>query len=137
VTVLFCDLVGSTALAERLGPDLMHDLLSRFFELALAEVHRYEGTVNQFLGDGIMALFGAPIAHEERPPGGTAIGIRRRLRRAGPTSGCPKGRGCPFGWAAPGRWLSAESATTFAWTTPPWATYYQPGRTARSPIRPS
>ena len=50
VTVLFCDLVGSTALAERLGPDLMHDLLSRFFELALAEVHRYEGTVNQFLG---------------------------------------------------------------------------------------
>ena len=43
----------------------MHDLLNRFFELALAEVHRYEGTVNQFLGDGFMALFGAPIAHED------------------------------------------------------------------------
>ena len=65
VTVLFCDLVGSTALAERLGPDAMHDLLNRFFELALGAVHRYEGTVNQFLGDGFMALFGAPIAHED------------------------------------------------------------------------
>jgi class 3 adenylate cyclase/tetratricopeptide (TPR) repeat protein len=65
VTVLFCDVVGSTALAERLGPDAMHDLLNRFFELALGAVHRYEGTVNQFLGDGFMALFGAPIAHED------------------------------------------------------------------------
>lgn len=65
VTVLFCDLVGSTALAERLGPETMHSLLNRFFELALGEVHRYEGTINQFLGDGFMALFGAPIAHED------------------------------------------------------------------------
>ncbi len=65
VTVLFCDVVGSTGLAERLGAEAMHGLLSRFFELALAEVHRYEGTVNQFLGDGFMALFGAPIAHED------------------------------------------------------------------------
>jgi class 3 adenylate cyclase/tetratricopeptide (TPR) repeat protein len=65
VTVLFCDLVNSTALAERIGPDRMHALLSRFFETALAEVHRYEGTVNQFLGDGFMALFGAPLAHED------------------------------------------------------------------------
>ena len=65
VTVLFCDLVGSTSLAERLGPDAMHDLLNRFFETALAEIHRYEGTVNQFLGDGFMALFGAPLAHED------------------------------------------------------------------------
>src|SRR5205807_7057525 len=65
VTVLFCDVVNSTTLAERLGPDEMHALLSRFFELALGEVHRYGGTVNQFLGDGFMALFGAPVAHED------------------------------------------------------------------------
>ena len=65
VSVLFCDLVSSTALAERLGADTMHALLSRFFELALAHVHRYEGTINQFLGYGFMALFGAPIAHED------------------------------------------------------------------------
>jgi class 3 adenylate cyclase/tetratricopeptide (TPR) repeat protein len=65
VTVLFCDITNSTPLAERLGPEAMHDLLRRFFDVALAQVHRYEGTVNQFLGDGFMALFGAPLAHED------------------------------------------------------------------------
>ncbi|HEX2304597.1 MAG TPA: AAA family ATPase, partial [Gaiella sp.] len=47
------------------GPEEYHRVVDRFFALALAEVHRYEGTVNQFLGDGFMALFGAPIAHED------------------------------------------------------------------------
>src|SRR5262249_36547784 len=61
VTVLFCDITNSTALAARIGEEQMHALLSRFFELALEAVHRYEGTVNQFLGDGFMALFGAPV----------------------------------------------------------------------------
>ena len=65
VTVLFCDIVNSTGLAERLGAEQMHTLLNRFFERALSEVHRYEGTINQFLGDGFMALFGAPVAHED------------------------------------------------------------------------
>jgi class 3 adenylate cyclase len=81
VTVLFCDIVGSTALAERLGAEAMHGLLDRFFELALAEVHRYEGTINQFLGDGFMALFGAPIAHEDhaRRAVMAAVTLQRRL----------------------------------------------------------
>jgi len=81
VTVLFCDLVSSTALAERLGPDRMHALLRIFFERALGEVHRYEGTVNQFLGDGLMALFGAPIAHEDHARRAllAAVAIRRAL----------------------------------------------------------
>lgn len=65
VTVLFCDMVRSTALAEELGAEGMHGLLNRFFETALGEIHRYEGTINQFLGDGFMALFGAPLAHED------------------------------------------------------------------------
>ena len=55
---LFCDLPDSVGLARRLGPERMHALLNRFFELALHAVHRYGGTVNQFLGDGLMALFG-------------------------------------------------------------------------------
>ena len=59
VTVLFCDIANSTPLAERVGPERMHALLNGFFELALAEIHRNEGTINQFLGDGFMALFGA------------------------------------------------------------------------------
>lgn len=81
VTVLFCDLVGSTALADRLGPETMHLLLNRFFETALGEVHRYEGTINQFLGDGFMALFGAPIAHEDHARRAVlaALGLLKRL----------------------------------------------------------
>jgi class 3 adenylate cyclase len=65
VTVLFCDLRNSTAIAEKIGAEAMHGLLSRFFELAMDDIHRYEGTVNQLLGDGFMARFGAPIAHED------------------------------------------------------------------------
>lgn len=82
VTVLFCDLVGSTALADRLGPETMHLLLNRFFELALGEIHRYEGTINQFLGDGFMALFGAPIAHEDHARRAVlaALGLIAQLR---------------------------------------------------------
>jgi class 3 adenylate cyclase len=65
VSVVFCDIVRSSALAAELGPEEFHLVIDRFFQAALAEVHRYEGTVNQFLGDGFMALFGAPIAHED------------------------------------------------------------------------
>src|SRR6476619_436736 len=55
--------------------------MNRAFELMLGEVHRYEGTVNQFLGDGIMALFGAPIAHEDHAQRAVhaALGIRGAL----------------------------------------------------------
>jgi class 3 adenylate cyclase len=53
VTVLFADVSGFTALSERLDPEEVHRLMARAFDLILAEVHRYEGTVNQFLGDGI------------------------------------------------------------------------------------
>ncbi len=82
VTVLFCDIANSTRLAERMGAEAMHALLQRFFGLSLEEVHRYEGTVNQFLGDGFMALFGAPIAHDDDARRGVlaALGIRRLLR---------------------------------------------------------
>src|SRR5215470_18111740 len=81
VTVLFVDVAGFTSLSERLDPEEVHRLMSRAFDLMLAEVHRYEGTVNQFLGDGIMALFGAPIAHEDhaRRAVHAALGIGRAL----------------------------------------------------------
>jgi class 3 adenylate cyclase/tetratricopeptide (TPR) repeat protein len=82
VTVLFCDIANSTELAARVGAEAMHTLLNRFFELALAEVHRYEGTINQFLGDGFMALFGAPVAHEDHARRAllAAVGLQQRLR---------------------------------------------------------
>ena len=65
VTVLFCDIVNSTPLTERLGPEGMRDLVHGFLGSSLAEVHRYGGTAPQFTGDGFMALFGAPLTHED------------------------------------------------------------------------
>jgi class 3 adenylate cyclase len=82
VTVMFCDIANSTHLATRLGAEAMRALLNRFFEMALAEIHCYEGTINQFLGDGFMALFGAPIAHEDHARRAllAASSIQQRLR---------------------------------------------------------
>ena len=65
VTVLFADVKGSMELAEQLDPEQWHTILDRFFAILTDGVHRFEGTVNQYTGDGIMALFGAPIAHED------------------------------------------------------------------------
>jgi class 3 adenylate cyclase/tetratricopeptide (TPR) repeat protein len=81
VTVLFADLRDSTPLGERLDPEEMHALMDRCFGLILEQVHRYEGTVNQFLGDGVMALFGAPIALEAAPRRAVlaALAIQRAL----------------------------------------------------------
>lgn len=65
VTVLFVDIQGSTELAGALDPEEFHSVMDGAFQMMLDAVHRWEGTVNQFTGDGIMALFGAPIAHED------------------------------------------------------------------------
>src|SRR6266446_4740864 len=65
VTVLFADIKGSTELIEGLDPEAAQQLLDPALHHMIDAVHRYEGTVNQVLGDGIMALFGAPIAHED------------------------------------------------------------------------
>jgi class 3 adenylate cyclase/tetratricopeptide (TPR) repeat protein len=82
VSVLFCDIVRSTALAAKLGPEEFHLAIDRFFGVVLTEVHRYEGTINQFLGDGFMALFGAPIAHEDHARRAVlaALGIMARAQ---------------------------------------------------------
>jgi len=82
VTVLFADVAGFTTLAERLDPEDVHRIINRCFELITAEVHRFEGTINQYTGDGVMALFGAPIAHEDSPrrAAHAALGIQNALR---------------------------------------------------------
>ena len=67
VTVMFTDVSGFTAMSERLDPEEVHTIMDRAFEIILGAVHGFEGTINQFLGDGVMALFGAPIAHEDHP----------------------------------------------------------------------
>jgi class 3 adenylate cyclase len=83
VTVLFCDIVQSTRLAELLGPEQMHELLDRALKIMADAVRRYEGTVNRFLGDGLMALFGAPLAIENNALRAVeaAIAIRKAVKR--------------------------------------------------------
>jgi class 3 adenylate cyclase len=65
VTVLFADVKSSMELAEQVDAEEWHRILDCFFQILADGVHRFEGTVNQYTGDGIMALFGAPIAHED------------------------------------------------------------------------
>src|SRR5881296_2592019 len=81
VTVLFADVVRSMELAERVDPEEWHRLLDRLFRILAGGVHRYEGTINQYTGDGIMALFGAPIAHEDHAQRAcaAALGLAREL----------------------------------------------------------
>jgi len=82
VTVLFADVKGSMELAEQLDPEAWHAILDRFFAILTDGVHRFEGTVNQYTGDGIMALFGAPITHEDHAQRAclAALHLRDRLR---------------------------------------------------------
>ena len=81
VTVMFTDVSGFTAMSSRLDPEDVHEIMDRCFEIVLDAVHRYEGTVNQFLGDGVMALFGAPIAHEDHAHRGlrAALAVQEML----------------------------------------------------------
>jgi class 3 adenylate cyclase/tetratricopeptide (TPR) repeat protein len=83
VTVLFADVKGSMELAEQVDPEEWHGILDRFFQILADGVHRFEGTVNQYTGDGIMALFGAPIAHEDHAQRAcyAALNLRDELRR--------------------------------------------------------
>lgn len=93
VTVLFCDVADSTQMSERLGAERMHGVLNAFFDMALEHVHRLEGTVNQFLGDGFMALFGAPIAHEDHARRAvlTALAIRDQIALRSSELALPEG----------------------------------------------
>jgi len=81
ITVLFTDVSGFTALSEKLDPEEVRTLMNSCFEIIIEEVHRYEGTINQFTGDGVMALFGAPVALEDHPHRtvSSALAIQRSL----------------------------------------------------------
>jgi class 3 adenylate cyclase len=83
VTVLFADLKGSMELLGDRDPEEARQLLDPVLERMMLAVHRYEGTVNQVLGDGIMALFGAPIAHEDHAVRAcyAALAVQEAIRR--------------------------------------------------------
>jgi len=83
VTVMFCDMEGFTSLVENLGPEEAYTIMDQVYEILIHKVHDYEGTVNEMTGDGIMALFGAPIALEDAPQRAirSALAIHREMVR--------------------------------------------------------
>ena len=94
--MLFADLKDSTEFIRGLDPETAQQLLDPALYIMMDAVHRFEGTVNQVLGDGIMALFGAPIAHEDHALRGctslalsTPTSVPRMPRRPKPTTSRP------------------------------------------------
>ena len=85
VTVLFADVADYTALSEKLDPEEVHQIMDGCFKILMDEIHKYEGTINQFTGDGVMALFGAPVAHEDHAQRAchAAIAIQKALGNFG------------------------------------------------------
>src|SRR5262245_53106368 len=75
VRVMFCDLVGSTVLAERLEAEDLRDVIRGYYDACAASIQRWEGHVAQYLGDGILAYFGYPTAHEDDAERGVRAGL--------------------------------------------------------------
>ena len=125
VTVLFADLKGSTELIRDLDPEAARQLLDPALQRMMDAVHRYEGTVNQVLGDGIMALFGAPVAHEDHAVRAcyAALAMQATMQPlcgGGPPH--PRPGDPDRGWGSTrGKWWCGRLAMTCTWTTPPWA----------------
>jgi class 3 adenylate cyclase/tetratricopeptide (TPR) repeat protein len=80
VTVLFCDVTGSTAVGERLDPETLRRVMARYFETARGVIERHGGTVEKFIGDAVMAVFGVPVVHEDDAL--RAVRAASELRRA-------------------------------------------------------
>jgi hypothetical protein len=85
VTVLFADVADYTAMSEKLDPEEVHQIMDGAFKILMDEIHKYEGTINQFTGDGVMALFGAPVSHEDHAQRAcyAALCIQKTLRKYG------------------------------------------------------
>jgi class 3 adenylate cyclase len=121
-------------LAEQVDPEEWHRILDRFFEILTEGVHRFEGTVNQYTGDGVMALFGAPLAHEDHAHRAcyAALTMQEGIRRYGDQTREREGVHvlARVGLHS-GEVVVGTSATTCAWTTRRRAKWWA------SPPRPS
>ena len=114
VSVLFCDLVGFTAASDGADPEEVQAALSPYHARARSEIERFGGTVEKFIGDAVMAAFGAPVVHEDDPERAVRAGLAllaavqdlnaahrsgsggaggRRDGRGGGVDGCPPGAG--------------------------------------------
>src|SRR5262249_45379132 len=96
VTVLFADIKGSMQLLADRDPEEARQILDPVLEMMMEAVHRYEGTVNQVMGDGIMALFGAPLAHEDHAVRACYAAVRMQQRLAQYGDDLQRSRGIPL-----------------------------------------
>ncbi len=85
VTVLFADVAGYTSLSEKLDPEDVHKIMEGCLQIMMEAIHKYEGMINQFTGDGVMALFGAPLTHEDHAQRAcySALAIQKDLAEYG------------------------------------------------------
>ena len=75
ITMLFCDVKGSTAAAEKVDPEIWTDIMNGVFEFMIRPIYKYEGFVPRLMGDAILAFFGAPITHEDDPQRAVLAGL--------------------------------------------------------------
>jgi len=94
VTIVFADLTASTEMAARLDPEDLARVLKPFFEAMVAEIERFGGTVEKFIGDAIVAVFGAPVAHEDDPERAVraALAMQARLAALAPELAASSGQ---------------------------------------------
>ena len=122
---MFCDMEGLYSLSEKLGPEEAYAIMDQVYEILIHKVHDYEGTVNEMTGDGIMALFGAPIALEDAPQRAirSAMAIHREMTRFSDRMKQEKGtshRSRCGSASTPVRWSWAPWAMTSGWSSRPW-----------------
>ena len=75
ITMLFCDVKGSTAAAEKVDPETWTEVMNGVFEVMIRPIYKYEGLVPRLMGDAILAFFGAPITHEDDPQRAVLAGL--------------------------------------------------------------
>ena len=124
ITVLFADIKDSTELIKGLDAEAAQQLLDPALHRMMDAVHRFEGTVNQVLGDGIMALFGAPIAHEDHALRACYAALAMQAAMRDYTDAVRRTHGLELRMRVglnPAKSSSAPLATICIWTTPPWA----------------
>jgi adenylate cyclase len=125
VTVLFCDIRGLTATAETLPPEAVVELLNAFYDLMIESTFKHDGTLDTFLGDGVMAVFGAPLYRPDHAvmAARTALAMQAAVRelsaRRAAAGQVPLVVG--IGLNA-GEVIAGTSAPTRAWSTRSWAT---------------
>ena len=107
LTVMFCDLVGSTALAAQLDPEDLREIIAAYRDGVVAIVRKYGGTISRYIGDGLLILFGHPSAHEDD----AELAVRAALEIAAAEHRRARRRGLSFEFASVSRPVSPSSAT--------------------------